>query len=68
MKRLLALLLLIPSLSWGLTFKNGEQTNSNSNVNPTEDYQIKKPGIIFIEKKQLKINIQKSKNLISLFE
>ena len=31
MKTLLALLLLIPSLSWGLTFKDGKQVNSSTN-------------------------------------
>ena len=30
MKTLLVLLLLIPSLSWGLTFKNGEQTEDDT--------------------------------------
>ena len=30
MKNLLVILLLIPSLSWGLTFKNGEQTDENN--------------------------------------
>ena len=30
MKSLLALLLLIPSLSWGLTFKNGKVVSDNS--------------------------------------
>ena len=32
MKTLLALLLLIPSLSWGLTFKNGEQVGSYKGI------------------------------------
>jgi len=63
MKTFLTLLLLIPSLSGGLTFKNGEQINSNSNANPSVKYQIKKPGVIFIENTQLKINLQKSKNI-----
>ena len=31
MKTLLVLLLLIPSLSWGLTFKNGKVVSGNSN-------------------------------------
>ena len=33
MRVLLALLLLIPSLSWGLTFKDGKQVNSSTNSN-----------------------------------
>jgi len=33
MKTLLALLLLIPSLSWGLTFKGGEVVNKSTNSN-----------------------------------
>ena len=64
MKTFLVLLLLIPSLSWGLTFKDGEQINSNSNIASSDEYLIKKPGVIFIENKQLKNNLQKSKNII----
>ena len=62
-KTLIFLLLLIPSLSWGLTFKDGKQINSNSNMTSSDEYLIKKPGIIFIENKQLKNNLQKSKNI-----
>ena len=62
-KTLFILFLLIPSLSWGLTFKDGKQTNSNSNMTSSDEYLIKKPGIIFIENKQLKNNLQKSKNI-----
>ena len=36
MKTLLALLLLIPSMSWGLTFKDGEQVESGSSDNQTD--------------------------------
>ena len=37
MKTLLALLLLIPSLSWGLTFKDGKQVEDEINVNTTSN-------------------------------
>ena len=33
MKTLLALLLLIPSLSWGLTFKDGKQVDDKNSIN-----------------------------------
>ena len=63
MRSLIVLLLFIPSLSWGLTFKDGKQINSNSNMTSSDEYLIKKPGVIFIENKQLKNNLQKSKNI-----
>ena len=56
MKTLLTLLLLIPSLTWGLTLKDGKlvDDSSSSSSSSSDEYQIKKPGIIFIENKQLK--------------
>ena len=42
MKTLLALLLLIPSLSWGLTFKDGQQVDGNEK---TEDKVLKSEEI-----------------------
>ena len=73
MKLLLTLLLLIPSLSWGLTFKDGKQVSSEEEVSVTKEsenvtisqggYQITNPGLIFITQDQLKLNIQKSGNV-----
>ena len=62
MKTLLFLFLLIPSLSWGLTFKNGESIN----VTVDDNYLISKPGILFISPEELKSKIRKSKDLNSV--
>ncbi len=62
MKTLLVLLLIIPSLSWGLTFKNGESINDSLDNN----YLISKPGILFISPEELKSEIRKSKDLNSV--
>ena len=73
MRLLFTLLLLIPSLSWGLTFKDGKQVSSEEEVSVTKEsenvtiskggYQITNPGLIFISQDQLRLNIQKSANL-----
>ena len=42
MKTLLALLLLIPSLSWGLTYKDGKQVDGNEK---TRDKELKSEEI-----------------------
>ena len=50
MKTLLALLLLIPSLSWGLTFSGGKEVGGNTVV-PSNTFQIeltKDPKVAFI--------------------
>ena len=67
MKTLITLLLLIPSLSWGLTFKNGEQVSPRDDNdsklkekpsgNNNYDYEITKPGLIFITKENFDKNI-----------
>ena len=49
MKTLLALLLLIPSMSWGLTFKDGEQVESGSSDNQTDIIE-EKPYDVFLLK------------------
>ena len=47
MKILLTLLLLIPSLSWGLTFKDGQQVDGNKK---TQDNVLKSnKGILIIK-------------------
>ena len=42
MKTLLTLLLLIPSLSWGLTFKDGNQVNDGLTESISEKYTLSK--------------------------
>ena len=51
MKTLLTLLLLIPSLSWGLTFKDGKQVDdstsaTNNSSNTVQKILIKKTVIL----------------------
>ena len=66
MKLLLVLLILIPTLSWGLTFKDGKQVDEkNLNEVKLNDKDIKnsntptisKPGLIFISKKDFIENL-----------
>jgi hypothetical protein len=47
MKTLLALLLLIPSLSWGLTFKDGEVINKSSTNNKEYEKKYLDPNYVF---------------------
>jgi len=76
MKSLLVLLILIPTLSWGLTFKNGKQISESEKVLITSDvevknknllYTISKPGIVYIEKKYFIENLIKNSNHIKCY-
>ena len=74
MKLLLVLLILIPTLSWGLTFKDGKQVDEkNLNEVKLNDKDIKnsntptisKPGLIFISKKDFIENLIQNSSKIS---
>tara|TARA_A100001011_G_C14246603_1_gene815875 strand:- start:189 stop:1544 length:1356 start_codon:yes stop_codon:yes gene_type:complete len=71
MKILLVLLLLIPSLSWGLTFKDGQQVDSDQNnlkdYDTNIDWKINNPFQVFLPLDQLQSNIDFYKSSNSAF-
>lgn len=73
MRPLLVLLILIPTLSWGLTFKNGKQVDeknlnevklNNIDVKNSNIANISKPGLIFISKNDFIENLIQNSNKI----
>ena len=71
MKTLLALLLLIPNLSWGLTFKDGKQVDSDQSTLKDYDtnieWKINNPYQVFLPLDQLQSNIDFYKSSNSAF-
>ena len=66
MKTLLALLLLIPSLSWGLTFSNGKQVGGNA-LTPSNTFQIeltKNPKEAFVYTNEISRAGEKSQKFV----